>query len=463
MRKRIQLGKQFQMLDALVQATQMNSGIPGTPVDAQGGLQNVPDSGEAVSVPGGPQLPNPSQSLSSMNPVQTEQGPKATVSIQNQGISPTLLDTSTAQTGSGEKNTVSNSTTVQNQHPGSESGRPPERKGYFTRVPHTLLRGECQFQDPLDFMVYLHLFTYSHGFERRDVSMSQAQLERFTGAAKNTVKRSLERLVKQGWIKLIEDYEHARMSRKWRVYLPEERGGPNGKKIVSDLNSGTDKQRPTLKGNRSNPDTQTVSKSDPYIHRDPKETSENSLSTQSINRVRGHQVPVRELPGNLKEYFAELKPERKRRSELSLFKELCLEYRLSELSESLEWLTENGLPGSGEPCHSPMAFLASGGIRQVALFAKSERLDRELRTSRDQREGLERKQRAEDEANADAEAKKREKAFQVAFPNPVDQERQILSVAKELPGLDPSSLILRSLAITRWWNQKASDSARISA
>ena len=47
--------------------------------------------------------------------------------------------------------------------------------------------------------------------------MSQAQLERYTGAVRNTARKSIERLTQQGWIECVERYEASRMSRKWKV------------------------------------------------------------------------------------------------------------------------------------------------------------------------------------------------------------------------------------------------------
>lgn len=71
------------------------------------------------------------------------------------------------------------------------------------------------FHEPGDFMSYLHVLTYSQGFGRDTVSMSQGQLERFNGAVRNTVRKSIERLIAQGWIEYIEEFEASRTSRKF--------------------------------------------------------------------------------------------------------------------------------------------------------------------------------------------------------------------------------------------------------
>ena len=198
------------------------------------------------------------QSLSTANSVQNEQGLSQTVSRVNtvhaEQDAPPTLSTATVsnadsmQTEPCEKRTVSTADTV------------PEG---FTKVPHSLLRGEAKFSEPLDFMVYMHLYTYSLGFGRRDAHMSQAQLERFTGAAKNTIKRCLDRLASQGWIKCIEEYECARMSRKWRVLTPEDRSGhprPGRKRTGSATDRVQSEPCSSRIGSLSAVDTQTVSK-----------------------------------------------------------------------------------------------------------------------------------------------------------------------------------------------------------
>ncbi|MCC7443115.1 MAG: helix-turn-helix domain-containing protein, partial [Bdellovibrionales bacterium] len=274
---------------------------------------------------------------------------------------------------------------AQEQRPRAAKGEGATQRvgGGFTAVPHELLRKEGWFREPLDFMVYMTLFSYSHGFGRPTADMSQSQLERFTGAAKNTIKRSLERLTKDGWIKLVEEYEHARVSRKWRVFRPEDRRGPRPGRHVEEGESRGNTVRPVQSPERipslSKADTLTVSNVDPYIDISPKEKSKNSLSPfepRRSNEGRIQTAPAtREsaLPGELKAYLDSLRPARKRQSEYNALTELAVEFKHEDLVAALAWVRKHGLPGSGDPAHSPLAFLAAGGITRVMGVAREER------------------------------------------------------------------------------------------
>jgi len=108
-----------------------------------------------------------------------------------------------------------------------------------------------------------------------------------------------------------------------------------------------------------------VSNLNTYIDSKNKEKSKNSLSAVSQNKIPAIKFSESEIPDLLQKYLNGLKPERKRLSEVSFYRELCTDFSPKDLSQALSWLQANGLPGSAEPCHSPMAFLASGGISQV--------------------------------------------------------------------------------------------------
>jgi len=461
MSKRIHLGEQFQKLEALRRTASGSLGAQNA-LDEQKPIQNASKEVQASGVQIDAHLLNGDESLSTSDTVHFAPCLDQTVSR----LDPVQNEHDSIHTGSRldpvqvepcEKRTVSNLDSVQNEQSSEEKEGTSERTIYFTRVPHSVLRGECHFGDPLDFMIYLHLFTYSHGFGRKEASMSQAQLERFTGAAKNTVKRGLDRLVKEGWIQLIEEYEHGRMSRKWRVYAPEDRGGPKGKKRGSSVDRVQNEQDPHRTGSGSKLDTQTVSKIDTYIDSKNKEKSKNSLSAVSQNKVPAIKSREREIPAHLQNYLSSLKPERKRLSELSFYRELCSDFSPEDLSQALNWLQENGLPGSAEPCHSPMAFLASGGIRQVVQSMRGAQQKENTSQAKAQKNEALEQQKLDEEARAEEETKKREERFLRAFPDPKAQERLIAAAAADYPVLSQNSTILRSLAISCWWeNQRES-------
>ncbi len=222
------------------------------------------------------------ESLSTTDTVQNAQCSKRTVSTVD-----------SVQDGpSSESTTVSKMDTV----PSEVESRPVAKlQGNFTQVPNSLLRTAGMFEDPFDFMIYMLLYSYSYGFGRDTANMSQSQIEEFAGVSKNRVKRSLDRLIKQGWIKLASEYERSRISRKWRVLVPEGRNpGPKKSKItVSTVNSVQNGQCPQQTPTVSAMDPVTVSKMDTFRRKGPKYNfQKNSLSGVS---------------GNFAEYFDGLK------------------------------------------------------------------------------------------------------------------------------------------------------------
>jgi len=315
------------------------------------------------------------------------------------------------------------------------TGRAP-----FTAVPNFLLRDLGRFADPIDFMIYLHLFTYSHGFGRKEANMSIGQLERFTGVARNTVRRSLERLTAQGLLRCVGEYEHARMSRRYRVSIPD----PVRNEPCSDLTGG-----------RSNLNPVTGSKSAPYKESIHKENPKNSLSqnavANSVSADPSATANARELPEKLENYLAALKPERKRQSEHTALCELLGDFAAHDIAAALTLVVERGTPGSGEPVHSPLAFLASGGITRVLAMVREERSKREQAEARKRAEAAELERKRADDVAAEREAAIREAAFLAAFQTADEQQAAIAQYRGRFPGLSSTGPVMRAFAIDAWW------------
>jgi hypothetical protein len=312
-------------------------------------------------------------------------------------------------------------------------------------VTHDLLRGEAKFRDPIDFMVYMHLYSYSHGFGRQTADMSQSQLERFTGSTRNTIKRSLERLVKDGWIRMVEDFECARMSRKWRIFTPEDRRGPRpGRRVETEgfkADGVQTAQGPAMTPGLSKSDPSTGSRIDTYKERIPREKSKHSLT----------ETRESPLPEGLKEYFAELRPERKRQSERAALRELEGDFSKQDIADAIAELQRRGMPGSGEPVHSPLAFLASGGIMRVMAVVRDDRRRREQADARKCAEETRLQRVAEEEVSIERQTKAREAAFSAAFVTLEAQQQAIESYRGRFPGFSATGPALRALAINAWW------------
>jgi hypothetical protein len=274
----------------------------------------------------------------------------------------------------------------------------------FTPIPHSVLRAAGFFEEPIDFMVYLHLFTFSWGFQRETVDMGLTQLERFTGAARNTIRRSLERLINRKWITEIQQEEPGRISRKWKIRnpCPKRDLSPGSKPDPVKNGSG---QVLTPRGLGVDP--VRGSNSDPYIE-SSKQRFKETLSIDSPE---------------LRAYFDAVKTPRKRESELRAFRELRERYSEGETLSALKHVQTHGVGGRKETCHSPMAFLAKAiesvmtSLRQTAseaesvqaIVAASLRAQEELRGQRDREEAAIAEKIAE---------------FESAFPDLVERSRQ---------------------------------------
>jgi hypothetical protein len=364
------------------------------------------------------------ESGSNLNPVHFEQGSKSTLSK----IDSVQSEPRPNWTGS-------------KMNPVEEPSTQPKRSTLpFTQVPHELLRGEGRFTDPLDFMIYLHLYSYSWGFSRETASMSQGQLERFTGSARNTVRRSLERLIQQGWVKIVEEYECARTSRRWKVVSPENHGQKNaiknGKKTGSKSDPVQNEPGQSLTQARSNLDPLTGSKMNPYKERDPKEKSKNSLSSDS------------EI---IRSYFDSVLAYRKRESEKQAYQGLKTSFSDAQIELCLNHLQTHGTPGTHEPCHSPMAFLGRA-MSEVLRVAEGDRAKAEARAERNLRDATEKQILEQQDAAERDEWKIKEKAFFGTFLTEEEREKTISELCLGTP-FRSSQQSGRSYAIGTWWNE----------
>lgn len=262
-----------------------------------------------------------------------------------------------------------------------------KRQVGFTQVPNEILRSAGLFEDPMDFMIYLSLFSYSYGYGRKTADMSQVDIEKLAGVSKNRVKRSFERLIKQRWIKLVQEYERSHTKRKWRVYLPEERtpeGRKSGSKADTVQNGQSPKETPAL----STVNTVTLSKMDTY-----KESIQTKIQINTL-------TPENE---KIRKYFADLKPHKKRESEQIAYRGLTQDYLDQEIADCLDHLIRKGIcgpEGSRIPCHSPMAFLAKA--MDVVLAEVKEVSERESVLKKQNAAVLETRLRLEREAEARA-------------------------------------------------------------
>jgi hypothetical protein len=233
----------------------------------------------------------------------------------------------------------------------------------------------------------------------------------------------LERLQSGKWISMIEDYEHGRMSRKWKVLVPT--GG----------NSHPVKNSPceNLTPRGSIPHPVTGVNSHPY-----KESSKKNLKeTLSLKNQA------------LQNYFSQTMPPRKRESELKALQELLETYTADQVGLCVEHVSLRGVPGSGEPCHSPMVFL-SKAIARVLSEAMAEREKRERLEAQKRAEAERLAIAAREELETNLAFAEQEAAFVKAFPSEAEQAEKVAEFAAKFPWLAKEGVIARRLAISQW-------------
>ncbi|MBI3535259.1 MAG: hypothetical protein HY072_07220, partial [Deltaproteobacteria bacterium] len=91
---------------------------------------------------------------------------------------------------------------------------------------------------------------------------------------------------------------------------------------------------------------------------------------KDIEERKVKEISLSEFSEQLQNYFSYLKPQRKRESEKMAFEEIRKDFSIAEITKCLDYLKRKGLPG-GDPCHSPMAYLATA-MRDVLVIVQTE-------------------------------------------------------------------------------------------
>jgi hypothetical protein len=167
-------------------------------------------------------------------------------------------------------------------------------------------------------------------------------------------------------------------------------------------------------------------------------------------RVFKKENSLSNLSEPLRSYFASVRPKGKRETEWEAFEGLKADYTEAQISECLLHVRERGVLGSGDPCHSPMAYLSRAMAEVMAKVGqereKRERADATARAAAEaERARMEQEKREADEADAGL------RAFETAFPDASEREATILRYAAGFPFLSPTNPITTSLAIGAWW------------
>ncbi len=310
-------------------------------------------------------------------------------------------------------------------------------KGY-TRLPNSLLmkmangdltRGEIKI------LLLIARFTIS--FQRKLAPLSKTVLERQSGLRGAGVLEALSGLVAKKLIVKEQGDQHR----------------PNmlGLVLPADWDQITSKsETPAVKSTQvQKPTAGEVAKTTPAPVENPAPFKDIKLYSNKNSHSQG--------PASLRKYFDEVIPKRKRETEIQAFRELKSDFAETDISLALEHLRKQGMPGSGEHCHSPMAYLAKA-MGQILELAKA---GQEKQRQKHEREEIGARARAEKAAQKDAEDERerqnaivREEAFLRAFSTEAEQAEAIAKYGRKYPVLSQSGLLLRNLAITEWWESQ---------
>jgi hypothetical protein len=314
-------------------------------------------------------------------------------------------------------------------------------KGY-TRLPNTVLmkmangdltRGEMKI------LLLIARFTIS--FQRKLAPLSKAVLERQSGLRGPGVLEALSGLVSKQLIIKEQGDQHK----------------PNmlGLVLPADWDQLTQKSETQVaKATTVENHTQVIKPTPAEVVKTTTAQVQNPTPFKDIIKY-SNKLSLSEMPENLKNYFSELKPAKKRESEMKAFEELCLDYKTQDIGDAFALLKKRGIGSEGEPCHSPMAFL-SKAINGFMDEVNESRRKAAERAGREEKL-LDEKRRLEAAKAKEAEEwEMKERSFLQAFPEEKTRTEILNEFCKGLPfKLSGDSLWL--MGVGKWWEQKANN------
>ena len=246
-------------------------------------------------------------------------------------------------------------------------GTPAAVSGGYFQLSHSVFHDPVLRDLPGDtFRLYLWLSSQGWRFPDSDGSLraSVSFITEALGMPHATVSRGLKLLREKQLISLIET--NFKRGNSWQI-TPKAAWVPVAGKLSQREASRLEAPHRGLTapsnrgGNHLN-----LSKKPPQSEAETRNTIpfkklENSLSNATPNVIR--------------DYLESIKPPRKRESEQACYFQLNLAYKADEITEALRFVRERGVPSSGEPCHSPMAFLTramSEVLAEIRRLASAE-------------------------------------------------------------------------------------------
>lgn len=306
----------------------------------------------------------------------------------------------------------------------------------YTKVPNSILMEIVSGEySRAEIQILLAVARMTISFNRPLAPLSKASLERLTGIQGRIVLESVSSLLEKKRVRKIQGDKLS--PNQLGLIFEDIPGFGSGSKNGSGEKQPTDESASLTLGSGS---TQGRGAGVPTI----KDSRNYNSKSSSLD--------FSELPNELREYFGELKPARKRESEIQAFQELKQDYSTEEITECLDYLRKRGTPGDGSVCHSPIAYLARAmnEVRALVGDQKSKSVAKEL-AEREARARLTGER--EREAREVEEWRKKEEAFQREFPTEIEQTRAISEISRRLPW-KLSGEAARGFAINAWWSER---------
>ena len=330
------------------------------------------------------------------------------------------------------------------------------QRGYF-KLAHSVFGNPLLRTLPGDaFRVFLWMSSRAWRFEDSDGSLhaSVSFISAGAGVSESTVSRCLLLLKDKCLIELME--LNYKKGNTWRVepLACAPPSGPNGSGGGHrTLERPRAEEPPVAVPQTEDGATSKRASTSPNLRWEPPQSEGEERTPNPFQVTPKHTLSKACMPSeDLNAYLDSVRAPGKRESERQALGKLLSFYPNSEVAEALRYLSAFGLPGSGEPCHSPMAFLsqAMDRVLEEARSALSAEHDRNLK-----RETAERQSRlqAENEAREEREFRKKREAFLQAFPSSQEQEAFFDHSRLKLKGSPFKGEALKSIAICSWWDE----------
>ena len=147
-------------------------------------------------------------------------------------------------------------------------------------------------------------------------------------------------------------------------------------------------------------------------------------------------------------------PKKKRDREEKALAELLEKYSLEEVEKTFAWVKKHGEPRTGNPVHTPMAFL---GLAMVEVLGKVAEVEKLVRVAEAQRVSLRHREEISLQV-VDQERERQEialRAFEETFPGEVEQRGLLKDylARNHLARLVPER-IARGQAIAEWFQKQ---------